>query len=85
MKDLDEDDHLFKQITSMILWHEITWGETVTSRVKLRVILFWVEHHFKSLDYQHCILTETLQLTGSVPCISFRKYQMLSQYNAFAF
>lgn len=43
MKYLDEDHHLFEQITFMILWYEITCAETVTSPVKPRVILLCAE------------------------------------------
>lgn len=66
MKDLNEDHTLLKQITWMILWHEITWGETVTSPVKPRVILFWVEEHFKSFDHQHPLVTGTA--SSQKPC-----------------
>lgn len=54
MKYLNEDHHLFEQITFMILWYEITCAETVTSPVKLRV-----EQHFKSFEHQHLLATAT--------------------------
>jgi len=67
MKDKDEDYTLFKQITLMVLWYEISWDETVTSPVKPRVILFWVEQYFKSFDHHHPLVTGTA--SSQKPCI----------------
>lgn len=68
-----------------VVWNYLRWNRYVPSQAGSDSPLgrTALQKLWPSISYRHCILIKTLQFTGSVPCIAFRKYQTLSQSNIF--